>query len=342
MSDITFNINATRLQGAQRLGRQDSKITTYSNHARQYIRADNPLHSSPCSIFPVRFAFGRKLSHSSQRTNGNPWGHTRDEELIRKYWRRWPQAGIGLPTGAVNGVFALDYDTAEGNHTDGRASMAQLEWEHGPLDTHCATSPTGSIHFYFLMPEGLHIPTRAMMPGIDVKGDGGFIILPPTMRPDKGPYQWIDNKPISAAPDWLVALVTAEKPHAQEVYDPEWVDLCEQYEGVGISYDPDDQVRPQSPEDIKLKIEVALSVIPSDDYHLWLRIGAAIADGLGDSGFAVFDDWSSDSSNYEEKACKVKWTECCRMRRIGVETIFWQADQFDSGWRDFYWEQVQR
>jgi Primase C terminal 2 (PriCT-2) len=109
--------------------------------------------------------------------------------------------------------------------------------------------------------------------------------------------------------------------------------------GMGNSSLPEDNppvYPPMSAEELELEIRVALSVIPSDGYDLWYRIGAAIHDGLGDAGYALFDEWSRESIKYEARACERKWRDCRKFKLIGVETIFWQADQHDRGWRTLY------
>ena len=104
--------------------------------------------------------------------------------------------------------------------------------------------------------------------------------------------------------------------------------------GKGLSTDPDDYFPDDA--DPELKIRVALSVIPSDDYEVWYRVGAAIYAVLGDAGYAVFDEWSRGSSKYETRECAHKWRECAKMRSIAARTIFWYADQYDRGWRTLY------
>jgi putative DNA primase/helicase len=103
---------------------------------------------------------------------------------------------------------------------------------------------------------------------------------------------------------------------------------------MGVSTNPDDYF----PDDLdsELKIRVALSVIPSDDYEVWFRVGAAIHAALGDDGYAVFDEWSRESPKYEQRACQRKWRECTKMRSIGMGTIFRYADQHDRRWRALY------
>jgi hypothetical protein len=118
------------------------------------------------------------------------------------------------------------------------------------------------------------------------------------------------------------------------VRDPVLAAMMEADAGKGLSTDPADYF-PDDP-DPELKIRVALSVIPSDDYEVWFRVGAAIYAVLGDAGYAVFDEWSRESSKYEPRECARKWRECAKIRSIGPGTIFRYADQHDPGWRALY------
>lgn len=295
-------------------------------------------------VFPAKFVGKKKLGQTSaEKSNGNLWGFTNNPDEIRQYWRRWPGAAIGLPTGAVNGLFVVDVDTPDGHDHDGRESLIRLEVQHGALPrTSMAESPTGSRHYYFKQPPDVTIPCSAskLGPGIDVRGDGGFVIAPPSVRPDHGEYRWINQVPVADAPNWLLDLVAAKR-HALKavVLDPKLRAILLQDAGNGVSLRPEDNppvYAPMSAEDLELKMRVALSVISSDDYDLWYRIGAAIYDGLGDAGYALFDEWSRGSSKYETRACECKWRHCRKFRSIRLETIFWQADQHDRGWRTLY------
>lgn len=95
-----------------------------------------------------------------------------------------------------------------GHGVDGIASLAALEAEHGPLpDTLKFVTPTGSVHNIFKQP-GFKIKTFArLVPGVDVKGDGGMFLAPPSNKPGKGVYKWLNNLPIADAPQWLLDLV---------------------------------------------------------------------------------------------------------------------------------------
>lgn len=107
-------------------------------------------------VFPALLKDGVKKSHKSAAySNGAKWGRTKDPAEIRRDWQQWPEANIGIPTGAANGFFVVEADTKEGHGVDGLAGMKQLEAEHGQLpDTRMAESPSGSIHRYFKHPGG--------------------------------------------------------------------------------------------------------------------------------------------------------------------------------------------
>jgi hypothetical protein len=162
------------------------------------------------AVFPV--PPGTKRSYKSAE---RAWGMTRNAEEIRRDFTRWPDAGIGIPCGAVNGIIVIETDTKAGGHAaDGDPSLTQLEIKHGALpETLRAISPSGSVHRYFKHP-GIKIISSAseLGAGIDVRGDGGMVIAPPTVRPGVGVYRWINRNPIAEPPAWLVELTKDKTP----------------------------------------------------------------------------------------------------------------------------------
>jgi hypothetical protein len=80
------------------------------------------------------------------------------------------------------------------------------------------------------------------------------------------------------------------------------------------------------------EIEAALSVIPSDDYHVWFEVGCALQQALGEVGLPIFAAWSQKSAKYHEE-CAAKWEECKKISEYTVATIFHYANKFDPGWR---------
>jgi Bifunctional DNA primase/polymerase, N-terminal len=154
-------------------------------------------------VFPV--PPGTKKSYKSAKySDGNNWGMTKDPNEVRRDFKQWPDAGIGIPTGSVNGFFVVEADTPEGHGVDGIAAMKALEAQYDPLPrTRMARSPSGSIHWYFKHPgNGAKIKNSAsgVAPGVDVRGDGGMVVGPPTVRTGKGAYEWLNDYPIADAP----------------------------------------------------------------------------------------------------------------------------------------------
>ena len=172
-------------------------------------------------VFPADVA-NKKSYKKADYSNGQRWGKTDDEDEICRDWAKWENAGVGVATGVESGIFVLEVDTLEGHDVDGFASLRTLEERYGPLPrARRAQSPSGSLHFYFKYPWGLEDgskvkTTAAIVPGVDVRGDGGMVIAPPSVRPGKGMYRWVDEGEVADAPQWLLSLVI-EKP-----YDPQY------------------------------------------------------------------------------------------------------------------------
>lgn len=106
---------------------------------------------------------------------------------IRAWFQRWPDANVGIVTGQVSGLVVVDVDPAHG----GRDSVRELEGIHGPLPAtvECVTGG-GGRHLYYRHPGG-NVPNRVgIQLGIDVRGDGGYIVAPPSVHPSGKHYFW--------------------------------------------------------------------------------------------------------------------------------------------------------
>lgn len=138
-----------------------------------------------------------------------------DPTQIREWWTRWPDANIGLCTGAAAGIWVLDLDNKPDKN--GIASIDALESEHGVTPpTLTIRTGSGGFHAYFAAPTDREVRNRtAVRPGIDVRGDGGYVVAPPSIHPGTGlPYAVVESRrvPIIEAPAWLLDLVAPIKP----------------------------------------------------------------------------------------------------------------------------------
>lgn len=132
-----------------------------------------------------------------------------DLNIIRAWWTRWPDANIAIATGAASGFDVLDVDP---RHL-GDVSLAELVREHEALPhTPEAKTGGGGRHILFAHP-GEHVGNKTgIRPGLDVRGDGGYIIAPPSNHTSGLPYAWEggalpSETPFAPFPLWLLTLV---------------------------------------------------------------------------------------------------------------------------------------
>jgi hypothetical protein len=125
---------------------------------------------------------------------------TTDPQAIRRAWARWPEANLGLDCGAA-GLVVIDLDLK--SQANGLDTWRGLKARYGLGDeTVTSRTPSGGVHLIFRSPEGVVIRNSAgrLGPGVDVRGRGGYIVLPPsTIRggAHSGRYVWAPG----ASPD---------------------------------------------------------------------------------------------------------------------------------------------
>ena len=141
---------------------------------------------------------------------------TIDEAQIREWWAKWPEANIGVPTGAVSGMVVIDIDPRHG----GDVSLEVLEDEHGKLP-HTVEQLTGGggRHLCFAHPGGTIKNRVGVRPGIDIRADGGYIVVEASLHETGCRYAFELSSlpgevPLAAMPDWLEAIVIPATPDA--------------------------------------------------------------------------------------------------------------------------------
>ena len=141
---------------------------------------------------------------------------TVDEGQIRAWWTETPDAGIGGATGEVCGCWVLDVDGEAG-----KATLAELEAHHGALPpTRVVRTGGGGLHYWWRMPD-VPVGNRTNLPAphrdrdnpskLDVRGTGGYVVLPPSPHPAGTRYELLDDEGVAEAPAWLVELVVRKR-----------------------------------------------------------------------------------------------------------------------------------
>jgi hypothetical protein len=130
-----------------------------------------------------------------------------NETWIRLWWKQIPDAMVGIPCGPPSGLWVLDIDIDPEGGIDGHVALAVLVTRHGPLPlTLTSQTPRGGVqHFFKWHGARIRNSVGKIGPGLDVRGDGGYTVLPPSIRCDGVAYRWQDPTVLPAdAPAWLV------------------------------------------------------------------------------------------------------------------------------------------
>src|SRR5262249_42608976 len=134
---------------------------------------------------------------------------TTDVERINRWWRAVPDLNIGVATGTASGVFVLDIDGE-----DGEGSLLKLEGVHSALPPTVEAITGKGRHYYFLTGNRkISNSVGQIGIGLDIRGDGGYVIAPPSIHPSGRPYAWsVDTtRDFAAAPAWLITMIAAAK-----------------------------------------------------------------------------------------------------------------------------------
>jgi hypothetical protein len=133
-----------------------------------------------------------------------------DPVIIEKWWGEQGQYNVAIATGISSRIWVLDIDADDG----AEATLRELEAKFGPLPPTVEVITGAGRHAWFRWPDnGVEIRNaqeRDEMPGIHVRGEGGYVMVPPSVHPDGPVYTWsVDGaSEIAFAPEWLIALVT--------------------------------------------------------------------------------------------------------------------------------------
>ena len=154
------------------------------------------------SIIPIRSGGKRPLVRWEESQYRRP--HV---EEVRAWFSARPEAGIAVVT-AVSGLVVLDTDPRHG----GEVSLERLQRQHDRLPTTVeCRSGGGGRHLYFAH-LGAPIRNKAgFAPGVDLRGDGGYVVAPPSLHASGLRYLWVgDRKPkmsdLAPLPDWVLQL----------------------------------------------------------------------------------------------------------------------------------------
>ena len=134
------------------------------------------------SVFPLK---------PKQKTPMIKWSPCQKKPLkkdeLEKYWTQWPHANIGLATGEVSGVIVIDIDSSHGE------AVYISEFGNIPGTIRQKTGKKGAMQLFFRHPKDgyRYKNTVRTLDDIDTRGDGGYVVLPPSIHPNGSQYTWV-------------------------------------------------------------------------------------------------------------------------------------------------------
>jgi hypothetical protein len=144
---------------------------------------------------------------------------TTDEDQIRAWWQKWPNAMIGVRMGAASGVWAIDPDAPRNGSPDGVANWTEIVAKRGGIPhTHTHKTPNGGQHLLFKWREDRPVTNSEgglSGLGINVRGEGGYIVVPPSVMANGRAYEIAEPFHFfnfAEAPEWLYDLILPKPP----------------------------------------------------------------------------------------------------------------------------------
>jgi hypothetical protein len=206
--------------------------------ALAYLRRGLPIFPvcSPLMGAHKHYIDGALRDCTGDRVGKNPmvsWKAFQSElpsvQQVRSWWTRWPVANIGMATGRLAGIIVLDCDSGEAR---------QLALDRGGLDDTPSvwTGTPGGVHFWMRHP-GYDVKNFVKeIAGTDFRGDGGYVLLPPSRHWRGATYRWVEgteSRQPAPVPPWLDRLFQEKTAGSGNGPEGEPFDLTEILEGIG-------------------------------------------------------------------------------------------------------------
>jgi hypothetical protein len=233
-----------------------------------------------------------------------------DLSQIQKWGKKYPNANIGIVTGAVSGVLALDVDPRH----SGDEELDKIRAQYGKIPNDVmAVTGSGGAHYLFKYPGKDGRSTTGLWPGIHTRGDDDYIVVEPSNHISGGSYFWdAEACPFEGAvppvvPDWLREKL-AEKKGVQAEKKSSITKLL-------------------TPIEIK-NIRAALRCIPAD-VRFWNEVGRALIDtGARDQAFEFWVEWASQSNEFNPQNRRRDWDSFSYDEGITRANLFEIAKQY--------------
>lgn len=199
LDDIGFGVadqpdSDAKLKAMRELDAQESiiddlkrKIADLDNQPPRFLDAAVQYAKWGWPVFPLGYLSKHPAIPKDKGGNGVK-DATTDVDRIKRYWQKNPTHNIGIATGYAFDVLDIDTPKKEGD-PDGRDVLPKILASNDIPDAHgVVITANGGFHYY-LEPAG--IGNRAgILPGVDIRGKGGYVVAPPSRLPDGRRWFW--------------------------------------------------------------------------------------------------------------------------------------------------------
>lgn len=185
----------------------------FPDHARPHVSfADMPASRVDAAVWMAE-QLGWRVFPVGPDKKPFPGTHgchdaTNDAEAVRTLFAAYPNANVAIAMGAASGVFAVDVDVKNGM---GWRGLEAFEDRYGKLpETLTVDTPSGGKHFLYSYPTGVTVGNKVNIDHlqIDVRGEGGYVVAPPSVLRSGAGYRLAKNAPIADAPQALLNRLT--------------------------------------------------------------------------------------------------------------------------------------
>lgn len=211
---------------------------------------------------------------------------------IAKWFAAYKGCNWGMATGDI---VVVDVDTKNGGQIDPDLPITRM-------------SRTGNNGFHLFYTNPLKIDIRnsagALATGVDVRGYGGYVVIPPSTLGDGKEYVWLNEELMAMPPKQLMDTVK------------------EKSETLPMSGEPD-------PVEVTAAV-AKLSKARAENYETWVKVGMALHN-VGEDMLPLWDTWSKQAESYEPGKCAEKWLSFHADSGITVASLFAWAMEDSAG-----------
>lgn len=141
---------------------------------------------------------------------------TTNLETISRWWDKWPDANIGIATGKrSSGLVVIDLDEKPEEGISGYETLKEWQSIYGKLpESWLSITGSGGYH-YFYKDGAVNKCRTGLYPGVDIRGDGGYIVAPPSVHENGRCYEWEqapEDLPLAAADDKVIRFLLGPSP----------------------------------------------------------------------------------------------------------------------------------